>query len=290
MEKSRNEVRTAQPGNILVPADGSDYSGTAIRYAIYVAGKLNSGLTGLHVVDLKIIQGPLFSDIAFYSGLPAYYEFLPTIEDALERRADRILGEFEKLCRSAGVPFELKKARGIIDETILSEGKKTDWTLLAQRGEHSHLGQGILLGSTAEAVARNSQKPVMITPREFKEIESIGLAYDGSAPAATAMKIAAELSAAVRWPLTVIIVSDSQEAAARLIRSAESFLEPFEIDSEVITLTGREDREILKFIKEGSVELMVMGAFGRGRVKEFLLGSTTAFIIRNSPIPVLLTH
>jgi nucleotide-binding universal stress UspA family protein len=290
METSKSEERAVPARDILVPADGSDYSRTAIRYALYLAGKLNAKLAGLHVVDLKIIQGPLFSDIAFYSGLPAYYEFLPTIEEALERRADRILGEFEKMCRNAGVPFEGKKARGIIDEVIILEGKKTDWTLLAQRGEHSHLGQGIILGSTAEAVARKSHKPVMITPREFREIESMGLAFDGSPPATTALRIATELSSFVRWPLTVIIVSDVQDAAAKLVHKVESFVEPYEIDCEVLTMTGREDREILNFIREGSVELMIMGAFGRGRVKEFLLGSTTSFIIRNSSIPVLLTH
>jgi len=59
-------------------------------------------------------------------------------------------------------------------------------------------------------------------------------------------------------------------------------------DCEVIILAGRESDEILKFIREGSVELMVMGAYGHNRLREWLLGSTTSHIIQNSPIPVLL--
>jgi nucleotide-binding universal stress UspA family protein len=59
-------------------------------------------------------------------------------------------------------------------------------------------------------------------------------------------------------------------------------------DCEVVVSTGREADEILKFIREGSVELMVMGAYGHNRLREWLLGSTTSTIIQKSPIPVLL--
>lgn len=59
-------------------------------------------------------------------------------------------------------------------------------------------------------------------------------------------------------------------------------------DCEVIVSSGKESEEILKFIKQGSVELMVMGAYGHNRVREWLLGSTTSTILQKSPIPVLL--
>jgi nucleotide-binding universal stress UspA family protein len=35
---------------------------------------------------------------------------------------------------------------------------------------------------------------------------------------------------------------------------------------------------------------MVMGAYGNNRLRELILGSTTSYIIKNSPIPVLLTR
>jgi nucleotide-binding universal stress UspA family protein len=59
-------------------------------------------------------------------------------------------------------------------------------------------------------------------------------------------------------------------------------------DCEIIIFTGKETDEIMKFIQEGSVELMVMGAYGHNRLRELLLGSTTSHIVRKSPIPVLL--
>ncbi|MDD5344548.1 MAG: universal stress protein, partial [Smithella sp.] len=64
--------------------------------------------------------------------------------------------------------------------------------------------------------------------------------------------------------------------------------EPPMADCETILLSGKEPDEIIKFIREGSVELMVMGAYGHNRLREFFLGSTSSHVIRKSPIPVLL--
>jgi nucleotide-binding universal stress UspA family protein len=276
--------------SILIPVDGSAYSKTALQYGIYIAKKIGAGLIGLHVIDIKIIQGPLMGEIAFYSNVPASYEFIPKIEEALQSRGEKILESFRETCALSGIKPELKLIKGLIDETIILEGENADWTLLAQRGEHFHLTKGTFLGTTAEAVVRKLKKPVLITPQDFIEIESIGLAYDGSPSAHNALKLAAELSEKTKWPLTIIIVTDDHETGSKLSSKCEIFLESYEIDSDIVILNGHEDREILKFIREGSVELMIMGAFGHGRVREFFLGSTTSCIIRKSPIPVLLTH
>ncbi|MEN6466819.1 MAG: universal stress protein [Syntrophaceae bacterium] len=275
---------------ILLPTDGSDYSRTAADYAIYAARLLKAQITALHVMDIKIIQGPLFSDVAFYSGLPVYYEFLPKIEDALSKRADTILDEIRKKSEQAGVAIELNKTSGIIEDTIIRQGDNFDLTVLAKRGEHFHFNAGGLLGSTAESVVRRSKRPVLITPVDFREIESIGLAFDGSIPATNALKLAAWLSEQAHWPITTLIISDDSALGAELTRKVETFLDDKQVDNEVLLLRGREDKEIMRFIGEGAVEMMIMGAYGKGRLKEFFLGSTTSNVIRNSNIPVLLMH
>ena len=148
----------------------------------------------------------------------------------------------------------------------------------------------MLLGSTAEAVVRKAGRPVLVTPVKFIEIESMGLAYDGSPPADRALKIAAELSDKARWPLTVIIVTDQAGLSADLSAKVEAALDDYLIDRDIIVLGGKEEKEILKFIDEGAVELMLMGTHGHSRFKELLLGSTTSHVVRKSRIPVLLTR
>ena len=130
----------------------------------------------------------------------------------------------------------------------------------------------------------------MVTPAAFQEIESMGLAYDGSGPADNALHLAVELHEQTSWPLTVIIITDDHGVGASLDQKVEDFLEPYKIDSTTIILRGKEEREIIKFIKEGSVELMVMGAYGHNRLRELILGSTTSYVIRKSTIPVLLSR
>jgi len=275
---------------ILIPTDGSDYGKTAIEYGIYITKRLDAQLIGLHVMDIRLMQGPVFTDISGSVGLPPYQEFIPMLQDSLDERAENILQAFKARCQEAGLHPEIKKAVGVIDEAIIEEGKNADWILLAQRGEHFHAGGGSILGSTAESVVRKSGKPVIVTPVVFREIESMGLAYDGSVPANNALKLAVELSERASWPLTVIIVTDDHSLGASLTKKIEDFLEPHKIDCETVILSGKENIEIIKFIQEGPVELMVMGAYGHNRLRELILGSTTSFVIRKSTIPVLLTR
>jgi nucleotide-binding universal stress UspA family protein len=277
--------------NILIAIDGSAFGKAATAYAITIAGKLDAGLTGLHVIDIRLLQGPVLTDISGALGLPSCQPCLPDIEQGLEARAEAILAEFRRQCEAAGIHSETLKITGVIDETIIEVGRKCcDWVLLARRGEHVHLGGGAILGSTAEAVVRRSGKPVLVTPERYREIESLALAYDGSPPARHALQLAAGLSAAAAWPLTVVVVSNDQAQGAQIAAEAEDALASFEADSTVILLPGREDKALLSFIREGAVELLVMGAYGHNRLRELLVGSTTSALIRKSPIPVLLTR
>jgi nucleotide-binding universal stress UspA family protein len=275
---------------ILIPTDGSDHSKAALEYGIYVAKRLGAQVTGLHVVDTRLIQGPVFTDISGSIGLPPYQEFLPSIRSGLDERAEGILKAFRTRCEEAGFKPETLKSMGLIDETIINEGKQADLIVLARRGENFHLTAGGILGSTAESVVRKSGRHVMVTPESFKEIESMGLAYDGSMPAENALKLAVKLSDVAFWPLTILVITDDHELEANIIRKLDDFLEPLKIDSEIIILRGKEEREIIKFIQEGSIELMVMGAYGHNRLREFILGSTTSHVIRKSSVPVLLTR
>jgi nucleotide-binding universal stress UspA family protein len=277
--------------NILIPIDGSDYGKTAVTYGIYIAAKLDARLTGLHVVDVRLMQGPVFTDISGSIGLPPYQEFLPAIESSLEAKAEEILKEFRELCEAGGIHPETKKITGVIDEAIIEEGRKCcDWILLAQRGEHFHIGSGAILGSTAQSVVRNSGKPVVVTPEHFRKINRMALAYDGSPPAQNALNLAAELSAQAAWPLSVVIITDDQALGAKLTEKTEAFLNTRAVDGTILILKGKEDKELLKFIREGTVDLLVMGAYGHNRLREVLLGSTTSAVIRKSTIPVLLTR
>lgn len=273
---------------ILIPTDGSEYSKTAQDYGIYLARKLGAELTGLFIMDLKIIQDPLFDDISGFMGLSSTREIYPFIEKGMDERADSILGDFDERCKQQGITPGLKKLRGIVDEMIIEEGEDADCIILAQRGEHYSLTDGGLLGSTSESVVRKTGKPVLVTPLEFKEIRKVGLAYDGGPHAERALTIAAELTITLASTLTVLIITGDDEQAEILGKKVTSFLDSYDIALSLEIRGGKEEQEIVRFSGEGVVDLLVMGAYGHSRIRKFILGSTTSYVIRKSEIPVLL--
>jgi len=273
---------------ILIPVDGSANSATTVDYGIYIAPKLEAALTGLHVIDMFLIQGPMMTDISATIGMPPYDGYFDAVETSLKEKADSVLKNFEDRCRLAGIVCETKTNIGKISDTIIEEAESADLILMAKKGDHFHLKDGGLIGSVAEVVIRHSGKPVMVIPEGFREIESMGLAYDGSAPARKALELSLNISEKAKWPITVLIINADAAKAADLSVQVEEMTQRGLADCEVIISAGREADEILNFIREGSVELMVMGAYGHNRLREWLLGSTTAHIIHKSPIPVLL--
>ena len=275
---------------MLIPTDGSDNGNIALRYGLYIAPKFDATITGLHVIDVYLIQGPITTDISGAVGMPPYDGFFEAIETSLQEKAQFILKDFQERCQKSGFVAEVKTTTGKIDEIIAEEAQEADLVLMAKKGEHFHLKEGGLLGSVAESVIRHCGKPVMVTPEKFYEIESMGIAYDGSEPAKKALKLSLEISGHAAWPLTVVIITTDSKKADKLCTEAEELAGRSSADCEMVVLQGKESEAILKFIQEGSVELMVMGAYGHNRLRELFLGSTTSNVIRKSSIPVLLTR
>lgn len=273
---------------ILIPVDGSANSAVALEYGIYIAPKFEATITGLHVIDVFLIQGPMMTDISATVAVTPYDGYFEAVETSLKEKADLLLKTFDDRCVNSGVPCETKKTIGKISDAIIEEAENSDLILMAKKGEHFHLKEGGLIGSVAEIVIRHSGKPVMVIPETFREIESMGLAYDGSPPARKALDLSLAISEKAKWPITVLIASPDKAKAADLCAQVEDTASQGLADCEVIISSGKETDDILKFIQEGSVELMVMGAYGHNRLREWLLGSTTAHIIHKSSIPVLL--
>ena len=48
--------------------------------------------------------------------------------------------------------------------------------------------------------------------------------------------------------------------------------------------------EIVKTIDDDNIDLVVMGASGRGGINRFLIGSVTERVVRKSKVPVLVVH
>lgn len=58
------------------------------------------------------------------------------------------------------------------------------------------------------------------------------------------------------------------------------------VEFKIITKSGREDEEIIKFAEKEKVDLIVMGTHGRTGIEHIFCGSIAEKVIRRSPFPV----
>ena len=61
---------------------------------------------------------------------------------------------------------------------------------------------------------------------------------------------------------------------------------PIEGPHTCTTVVGQPHREILRYAKDQSVDLIVMGTHGRGALEHLLLGSVAERVVRTAPCPV----
>jgi len=273
--------------SILIPTDGSTGSQTALDYGLYFAALFRAEITGLNVIDIRALEGPFLSDISGSLGFTPFQNYFPKFQKILEDRGNVILDDFKNRCSEKSFQPKLKRMSGVIANVIAEEAKRVDLVVIAQRGEHEQWSTG-LLGSTTDSVVRKSPRPVLVTPPTFREIKNVLVAYDGSTEANKALKTACEHFADKNIQFRTVFVTSDEDKSKKLTDEVNEFISPYQVKCEIETLKGDTAEEILNYSEQTHTDLIVMGAFSHSRLRDLILGGTTAFIIRNASIPVLL--
>ena len=148
--------------NILLPTDGSDYSLTASRYAIELAKLYKATVHGLSVVNVKLTQGSLIADLSTIVRLAPRQ-----VEEVLHDKGQVVLDELKKSCEEAGVRCKMYSSMGIVGESICEKARIADLIVMGKYGE-SGKWVGPLLGSLAEMVVRQADRPVLLASNEYE--------------------------------------------------------------------------------------------------------------------------
>jgi nucleotide-binding universal stress UspA family protein len=192
----------------------------------------------------------------------------------------------EKLCIEAGVTCKKYSSMGIIGDSICEKARIADLIVMGKHGE-SGKWAGPLLGSVAEMVVRQADKPVLLVSREYQQIESILMAYDTDRSANYMLHVAANLASKLEIPIKVLVVSDDEKKGRPVLEEAQSYLEAYNIEVEPLLKDGEPAENILLTAEENNVGLIAMGAYEHN-IREFILGSITAQVMRGASCPVLL--
>lgn len=275
--------------NILAALDGSEHSRAAVDYALWLAEKFGGTVFGQHVIDTVSIEGTFFQDISGSLGFEPYLDFSAKMREVLEERGKAILEEFRQRCKERGIRCETFLDMGIIPNEICERSKVADLVTIGHRGVNEEFSTG-LLGSTTESVTRKSPRPVFVSTRKFKEVEHPLLAYDGSQRASSAMESAAEFCARLKLPLTVLYVPKEEASGEKVFHEARSYLSSYGIEVRYELGKGYPEQKIIEVLVNSNYDLLFIGAYGHRRIIEMVLGSTTEYVLRNSPCPVFLNR
>lgn len=271
---------------ILVPTDGSKQALNAFRYAVGWARSVEGTIVALHVIDIKLLEGPLFRDVGIILGMTPWTNYQNQIRMLLEERGRQALEVCEKECLNYGIRCEKVLLIGGIARTIVEQSELTDMIILGKSGEHSRWLDGFL-GGTAQSVVRRSRRPVLITEQsEFRQGD-IMVGYDGSTSSKEALRIGVEL--AKLWSSRCHIVYVSTRPEEEIPMEAEQYVRACGIDFQTHVVSEKNASiGLINASKTLVPAVIVIGAYGKRRVQEWILGSTTSSLIHTSQLPVLL--
>ena len=268
---------------VIVGLDGSPASMVATRQAFNLGKFFDIPVVGVYVIDERLLDESFLLDLSSILGFTYFPGISARVKEVLEEQGKVLLETFAQQGRREGVKVSIVQIQGIPWKEIVNEADEEDLILVGRRGKK--LVKGVFLSGNAEQIARNAKCPVYLLPEEKKEFKKACVAYDGRENSHFALQIAKTLKSLYNYEILVLSVVEDEAKARELKEKASEVLGK---DFEFFAYTGLPEEKIVEFCKENGVDLLFMGAFGKGPIKEFFLGSVTSFVLHNLNIPTLL--
>ena len=153
----------------------------------------------------------------------------------------------------------------------------------------------VSMEATAETVVFGSGRPTLLVPQDAAPplYHHVMIAWDGSRMATRAV---ADASDFLRLATTVTIASVTDEKALPEEDPGQKLVEYLarhDIHTAVALVQAQRrpiGRALQDHAREIGADMMVMGAFGHSRMRDFVMGGATTGILRDLKLPVLLSH
>jgi nucleotide-binding universal stress UspA family protein len=294
---SASAPRAGGLSRVLLPTDFSAEATRALRRAARLPYAANGQLTLLHVLP----EGGSGA-VATRAGKAAHVELVKAGAEA--RRALAAAG-------AGQVQVRTELGRGKSEEEILRHARELSADLVVIGRTGAGRLRRMLIGSTAERVARRGEAPVLVIgPRRLRAYSNLVLGTDFSPASARAVELSlqvAEPDASVElvhaWeaPFELALYRGNaskeeferyrEECRRTAEAAAEKFLAPFGERARPWTVALRKDNpaHLLKVrAEEGEADLVAVGSRGLGRLGELVLGSVSREMLHSAPCDVLI--
>ncbi|WP_257386297.1 universal stress protein [Tahibacter caeni] len=252
------------------------------RYAAELAALVQGSLTGLYALE-PLTAAPKEASPGM---LAEVIEFLREMLDTAKRAGP----DFQRWARDLGVhEAQWRAAQGSLPQMLAATAPWHDLVVMGADAQSTWESPGGL----AELLLGLRQACVVVPPDvEHLKLDTVVMAWNGAAEGTRAIRSARPLlQHARRRILLQARVPAVQPPLA--LQSMSDYLERRGLTHELHRLDaapGDAGEAILREADAVDADLLVMGAYGRSRFSEWVLGGATRAVLAQARMPVLLQH
>jgi nucleotide-binding universal stress UspA family protein len=286
MTTTRKTAKTAIR-DMLVVVDLAGERNSA-KLAVNLAAKIDSHLTGLALAYDPITP-------AYSMAAPIPTDFMVSAREQAVEDAKKAAAGFEEIARVSGLAVETHVSDVLVGDGfggVIDHAKLCDLVVVGQDNPDQREPLREVL---TEAVMFQAEVATLLVPHagptEFKPDHAL-IAGNGGTTAARAVRAAMPLLQ-MSNKVTVVIVEGGRKRAEIAGADIATYLARHDLDVTVRTITRGPSgigQTIIDFAGDEGADWMVMGAYGHSRLREFILGGTTARVLKAMPLPVLMAH
>lgn len=277
--------------------DGSALSDAVADYAAWSAKRLNNQLILLNVLD-DVRKGDE-SDYSGQIGMDERQRLLTEFTDLEEKRAKLarqqghlFLEAAEKHIKDVYPEPLLRQRHGDLVDTLADIESDVRLLVIGRQGKRatktpSQIGQYI--GHQVERVIRALHRPIWVIADAFETPERVMIAYDHSATSQKVVDMVAESPLFADMPIHLVMVAaETGDHQAQLDDAAKILRDKGFSDVTTALTSGDVETTLNSYAQENAMSVMVMGAYGHSRIREFFVGSNTNKLISSAKVPLLL--
>ncbi len=275
---------------IIACVDGSPYSPAVCDWAVYLSQHLSIPVLLLHVLEKEGLQNQ--ADLSGFIGLGSREHLLEELVQLDEQRGKLkmeqgklILNNARQYLMEKGVKDVTTRQRhGSLVESLSELAPETRVIIIGHHGKHG-MSQVAQIGNHVETVIRTQNSPVLVAQHEFKKPTCMMMAYDGSSTAQLALDKLVNNKLLEGIPCHLVMVgqdeSDNLSVAAQHLQDSG-------LEVHKALLHGDIEKALWRYAQDKQIDLMVMGAYGHSRIRQFFVGSNTTRMLVSTKIPLVL--
>lgn len=273
---------------ILFVTDAVKLNMQHLNFACFLANLTGSKLTGIFLENLEreVRSKETLQQLAVASSLPG-----ASIREIKETYCGQQIKAFKEGCEQRGVNCHIHRNRGIPAAEVISESRFAD-LMVIDAGISFNDHRENIPTSFVEEVLKGAECPVVTAPDAFEGIDRIVFTFDHSRSAVFAIKEFSHLFPELHDRKAVILsIAAPGNTAMEDKYKLKEWLRAHYQDIDLVVLEDNNKRAgLLEYLLAQKNAFIVMGAFGRGLLSNFLAPSHATPVVRLTGQPVFIAH